>query len=133
LFKYRSNTLCETHDLLDCKCCITKVEKEDGEEVRGVSPSFTIGFHVRGQRYACRKHSSKRTNAWYVLAQDDGFIDDDDADQIEPGYIVRRVKKKDFSGEELEGWDHYPSVEYVQVLLLLRPPTADTLSGGFPL
>jgi hypothetical protein len=48
--------------------------------------------------------------------QDDGFIDDDDADQIEPGYIVRRVKKKDFSGEELEGWDHYPSVEYVQVL-----------------
>ena len=74
---------------------------------------------MRGQRFpACREHSSKRTGACYVLAQDDGFIDDDDADQIEPGYIVRRVKKKDFSGEELEGWDHYPSVEYVQVLLL---------------
>jgi hypothetical protein len=47
--------------------------------------------------------------------QDDGFLDDDEADQIEPGYIVRRVKKKEFSGEELEGWDHYPSTEYVQV------------------
>lgn len=65
-----------------------------------------------------------------VRWQDDGFIDDDDADQIEPGYIVRRVKKKDFSGEELEGWDHYPSVEYVQVLSSVDLTPADEYSFG---
>lgn len=98
LFKYRSNTLCETHDLLGCKCCITSVETEEG--VRAIASPF---------------HSSRAPIISCLLSLKDDFIDDDDADQIEPGYIVRRVRKKDFSGEELEGWDHYPSSEYVQV------------------
>lgn len=75
LFRLKNNTLCETHDLLGCKCCITLLF-EDEEDV------------------AFQEAKAKAGNK---------------------GFFLRKKKKSDLSGEELEGWDHLLDVSVVEV------------------
>jgi len=58
LFKLRMNTLCETHDLLECNCCVTKLGGDDDEDMVTYPWPFYLGtkmYHNLNNRKSLRE------------------------------------------------------------------------------